>query len=166
MSDMSSHLPSSVFPPYENTSFGSRGMMPPFYPSLFGRSHILQMPLTVGGWNLPSCESTMREVSAQLSNHSTCYTPSTYPSSAMSVPTNTFPMADLRLPSGVSSGGNYFYSMGNPPHEVPSSGSNIYPHMSNPCHVAFSLQADSSMLIPLQPFMYQYGGGYYPVRQG
>jgi hypothetical protein len=166
MSDMSSHFPSSVSPPYANTSFGSGGMMPPSYPSPFGGSHILQTPLTVGGWNLPSYESTMREVSAQLSNHSTCYTPSTYPSSAMSVPTNTFPMADLHLPSGVSSGGNYFYSMGNPPHEVPSSGGNIYPHMSNPCHVAFSSQAASSVSMPLQPFMNQYGGGYYPVGQG
>jgi hypothetical protein len=136
--DMSSHFPSSVSPPYVNTSFGSRGIMPPSYPSPFGRSHILQTPLTVEGLNLPSYESTMREVSAQLSNHYTCYTPSTYPSSAMSVPTNTFPMEDLHLPSSVSSRGNYFYSMGNPPHEVPSSGGNIYPYMSNPCHVTFS----------------------------
>jgi hypothetical protein len=106
--DMSSHFPSSVLPPYANTSFGSGGMMPPSYPSPFGGSHILQTPLMVGGWNIPSYESTMREVSAQLRNHSTCYTPSTYPSSAMSVPTNTFPMEDLRLPSGVSLGGIIF----------------------------------------------------------
>jgi hypothetical protein len=33
MSDMSSHFPSSVSPPYANTSFGSGGMMPPSYPS-------------------------------------------------------------------------------------------------------------------------------------
>jgi hypothetical protein len=104
MLDMSSHFPSSVSPPYANTSFGSGGMMPPYSPSPFGGSHILQTPLTVGGWNLPSYESTMREVSAQIGNHSTYYTPSTYPSSAMSVPTNTFPMADLHLSSGVSSG--------------------------------------------------------------
>jgi hypothetical protein len=122
MLDMYSHFPSSISPPYANEIFGSGGMMPPSYPSLFGGSHILQTPLTIGGWNLPSYKSTMLEVSAQLRNHSTCYTLSTYPSSAMSVPTNTFPMADLRLPSGVSSGGNYFYNMGNPPHKVPSSG--------------------------------------------
>jgi hypothetical protein len=29
MFDMSSHFPSSISPPYVNTSFGSRGMMPP-----------------------------------------------------------------------------------------------------------------------------------------
>jgi hypothetical protein len=81
----------------------------------------------------------------------------------MSIPTNTFPMADLCLSSGVSSGGSYFYSMGNPPHEVPSPGGNIYPHVSNPCHVAFSSQAASSVSMPLQPFMNQYGGGYCPV---
>jgi hypothetical protein len=164
--DMSSHFPSSVFPPYANTSFCSWGMMPPYIPSPFGGSHILQTPLTVGGWNIPSYESTMREVSAQICNIYTYYSLSTHPSSAMSVPTNTFPMADLRLSSGVSSEGSYFYSMGNPPHEVPSSGGNIYPHMSNPCHVAFSLQVTSLVLMPLQPFMNQYGGGYYLVGQG
>jgi hypothetical protein len=81
----------------------------------------------------------------------------------MPVPTNTFPMADLCLPSGVSSGGNYFYSMGNAPHEVPSSRGNIYTHMSNPYHVAFSSQMVS---MPLQPVMNQYGVGYYPAEQG
>jgi len=102
MLDMCSHLPSSVLPPYANTSFGSGGMMPSSYPSPFGRSHILQTPLTVGGWNIPSYKSTMREVSAKLGNNSTYGTPSTYPSYSMSVCTNTFPMADLHLSSGVS----------------------------------------------------------------
>jgi hypothetical protein len=91
---------------------------------------------------------------------------STYPSPTMSVPTNIFPMADLHLSSGVSSGGIYFYSMGNPPHEVSLSRGNIYPQMSNPCHVTFSSQASSLVSIPLQPFMNQYGGGYYPVGKG
>jgi hypothetical protein len=54
--------------------------------------------------------------------------------------------------------------MGNPLQEFPLSGGKIYPHMSNPCHVAFSSQVDSSVLMPLHPFMNQYGGGYYPVR--
>jgi hypothetical protein len=49
MLDMYSHLPSSVSPPYANTRFGPGGMMPPYSPSLFGGSHILQTPLTVGG---------------------------------------------------------------------------------------------------------------------
>jgi hypothetical protein len=153
--DMSSHLPSSVSSPYVNTSLGSGGMMRPSYPSPLCGSHILQTPLTVGGWNLLSYKSFMREVSAQLRNHSTCYTPSSYPSSTMMVPTNTFPMVDPHLPFGVSSGGSYFYSMGNPPHKVPSSGGNIYPRMSNPCHATFSSQAASSVSIPLQTFMNQ-----------
>jgi hypothetical protein len=84
----------------------------------------------------------------------------------MSVPTNAFPMVDLHLSFGDSSGGSQFYSMGNPLHEVPSFGGNIYPHLSNPCHVAFSSQVASSVEIPLQPFMNQYGGGYYHVKQG
>jgi hypothetical protein len=57
MIDMSSHLPSSVPPPY--TSFSSGGMIPPSYASPFGGSHILQTPFMVGGWNIPSYESTM-----------------------------------------------------------------------------------------------------------
>jgi hypothetical protein len=131
MSDMSLHFPSSVLPPYANPVFGSGGMIPPYYPSPFGGSHIPQTPLTVGGWNLPSYEYTLREISSQIGNISTYYTLSTYPSSAMSVPTNTFPMVDLRLSSGVSSGGSYFYSMGNPLNEVPSSGGNMYPQSNN-----------------------------------
>jgi hypothetical protein len=62
--------------------------------------------------------------------------------------------------------GSQFYSMGNPLHGVPSSGGNIYPHMSNPCHVTFSSQAASSVMMPLQPFMNQLGGGYYPTGKG
>jgi hypothetical protein len=137
--------------------------MPPSYPSSFGGRHILQIPLTVGDWNLPSYESTMREVSAQLCDHSTYYTMSTYPSPAMSVPTNTFPMENVHLSSSVPYGGIHPYSMGNPPHEVPFFGGNTYPHMSNPCHVSFSSQAAS---MPLQPIMNRYGGGYYPTKQG
>jgi hypothetical protein len=88
-------------------------------------------------------------------------TPSTIP-----IPTNDFIMEKIPLTSGVSSGGSQYYSMGNPPHEVPFFWGNIYPHMSNPYYVAFSLQVASSTMIPLQPFMNQLGGGYYPTRQG
>jgi hypothetical protein len=166
MPDMSSHFPSSVLSPYMNPSCGSRGMMPPSSPSPFDGSHIHQTTLMVRGWNIPSYESTFPRASAQMGSHSTYYTSSTYPSSAMSVPMNTFPMVDLRLSSGVSSGGSYFYSMGNPLHEVSSSRGNIYHHMSNPYHVTFYSQAASSVLMSLHPFMNQYGGGYYPARQG
>jgi hypothetical protein len=124
----------------------------------------------VGGWNIPSYGSnpsfTFPGASAQMGGHSTYYISSIYPSSAMLVPMNTFPMEDLHLSSGVSSRGSQFYSMGNPLHEVPSSGGNIYPHLSNPCHVTFSSQATSSVMMPLQPFMNQFGGGYFPTGQG
>jgi hypothetical protein len=106
--DMSSNFPSSTSPPYGNTSFGSRTMMPPSYPSPFGGSHIIQTPLMVGGWNLPSYESTMREVSAQPRNHSTFYTQPTYPSFAMSVPTNTFPWRTFICPLVFHMGGKFF----------------------------------------------------------
>jgi hypothetical protein len=121
----------------------------------------------VGGWNPPSSgpnpSFTFPGSSAQMGGPSTYYIPSIYPSSTMPVPTNTFLMEDLLLSSGVSSRGSQFYSMGNPLHGVPSSGGNIYPHLSNPCHVAFSSQAISSVMMPLQPFMNQFGGGYHPV---
>jgi hypothetical protein len=95
---------------------------------------------------------------------STFYISSIYPSSTMLVPMNAFLMENLPLISGVSFGGSHFYSMGNPLHEFPSSGGNIYPHMTNPYHVAFSSQAASSVVMPLQTFMNQLGGGYYPAR--
>jgi hypothetical protein len=163
MPNISSHLPSFVSPPYANPCFGSRGMMPPYYPSPFGGSHIPQKPLTIGGWNLLSYKSTLREANAQIGNNSTYYIPSTYPSSAMSVPTNTFPMDDLHLSYGVSSGGIYFYSMGNPLHKVPSSRGNMYPYLNNTYHAFVSSQKYTSVSMPLQPFMNQYGGGYYLV---
>jgi hypothetical protein len=56
--------------------------------------------------------------------------------------------------------------MGNPLHEVPSSGGNMYPHMNNPYHAFVSSQTSTSVSMPLQPFMNQYGGGYYPTGQG
>jgi hypothetical protein len=101
-----------------------------------------------------------------MGGHSTYYISSIYPSFTMPVPTNVFPMVDLHLSSGVLSEGSQFYSMGNPLHKIPSSGGNIYPHLSNPCHVILSLQAYSSMAMPLQPFMNRFGGGYYHVGKG
>jgi hypothetical protein len=101
-----------------------------------------------------------------MGSHSTSYTPSTYHSSTMSVPTNDFPMEDLRMSFGVPFGGSHSYIMGNSFHEVPSSGGNIYAHMSNPCHVAFSSQVASSVLMPSHPFVNRYGGGYYPTGKG
>jgi hypothetical protein len=121
MPNMPSPFPSSPSPSYMNPSFGSGGMMPPFSTSSFDGSHIPQPTLTVGGWNLPSYGSnpsfTFPGESAQMGGYSTYYTPSIYPSSTMPVPTNTFPMADLHLSSGISYGGSQFYGTGYPLHE-------------------------------------------------
>jgi hypothetical protein len=155
--DMSSHFPSSVSSSYVNPSFGSRGIMPPYYSFSFGGIHIPQPTLMVGSLNIPSYGSnpsfTFPGESAQMGGHSTYYIPSIYPSTTMLVPMNAFLVENLHLSSGVSFWGSQFYSMGNPLHEVPSSGGNIYPHVSNPCHVDFSSQVDSSVMMPLQPFM-------------
>jgi hypothetical protein len=109
MLDMSSYFPSFFLSPYVNPSFGLGGMMPPYYPFLFGVIHIPQPTLTIGGWNIPSYGSnhsfTIPRESAQMGGQSTYYIPSIYHSSTMLVPMNIFPMADLHLSFGVSSMG-------------------------------------------------------------
>jgi hypothetical protein len=131
--------------------------MPPYSPFVFGGGHIPQPTPMVGGWNPPSFgpnpSFTFLGESTQMGGPSTYYILSIYPSSTMSIPMNSFLMADLLLSSDVSSRGSQFYSMGNPLHGVPSSGGNMYPHLSNHCHVSFSSQATFSVMMPLQPFM-------------
>jgi hypothetical protein len=87
---------------------------------------------------------------------STSYTLSIYTPSTMLVPTNTFIIVNPPLSFGVPSRGSRFHSMGNPQHGVPSFGVNVYNHY----HVA------SVGMVPLQPFMNQLRGGYYPTEQG
>jgi hypothetical protein len=101
MPEISLHFPSSV-----NPSFGSRGTMPPYSPFSFCGIHIPQTNLTLGGWNIPSYESTFPGASAQMVGHYTYCTLSTYPSSIILVATNYFPIAELRMSSGVSSRGS------------------------------------------------------------
>jgi hypothetical protein len=94
-------------------SFGSGGIMALPYMSSFDRSHVPLPTLTVGGWNLPSYESSPSHVflgaNTQMGGYSTYFTPSMYPSSSMLAPTNTFPMVDPHISSGLSYGGNHFY---------------------------------------------------------
>ena len=105
-----SPFPSSPVPTYVNPSFSSGGTMAP--PSIysFDRSHVPQPTLTMGGWNLPSYRSNPSQVfsgaNTQMGGFSTYYTPSVYPSSAMSVLMNTFPMLGLHIPYGISYKGN------------------------------------------------------------
>jgi hypothetical protein len=170
MPNMTSHLSSCFFLSYVNPSFGSGGMMPPYSSFLFGGGHIPQPTPMVGGWNPPSSgpisSFTFLGSSSQMGGPYTYYISSIYHFSAMLVPMNAFLMVKLLLSSSVSFEGSQFYNMGNPLHEVPSSGGNITAHLSNPCHIAFSSQAASSMMMPLQPFMNHFGGGYHPTGQG
>jgi hypothetical protein len=76
--DMPSPLQSSPWSTYMNPSLGSGGTMAPIPTSSFDMSHVLQPNFTMGGWNLPSYESSPSYASIY-------YTPSVYPSSAMSV---------------------------------------------------------------------------------
>jgi hypothetical protein len=168
MPNMSSDLPSSVSLSYVNLSFGSGGMIPPYSSFLFCGIHIPQPNLMVGSWNPPSSgpnpSFTFPGLSSQMDGQFTSYILSFIPSSSMSILTNTFIMVNPCFSFSVPSRGSQFYSMGNPLHRVPSSWGNIYPHLSNPCHVTFSLQVASSVMMPLQPFMNQFGGGYHPSK--
>jgi len=70
--------------------------MAPLLTSLFDMGHAPQPTLTVGGWNLPSYRSSVGYdilgANTQMGVYYTYYTPSMYPSSSMSVPSNYFPM--------------------------------------------------------------------------
>jgi hypothetical protein len=170
MPNIPSPFPSSPFPAYMNPSFGTGGMMTLLPQSSFDRIHVPQPTLTMGGWNLPSYRSNTSHVfsraSSQMGGYSTYYTLSLYPSSSMSVPTNTFPMEGPHMSSGISYRGNWFYGMTYPLHETPSHGGNIYPHLNNPYHTFFPSHISSSMMIPIQTSMDQLGIGYYLSGQG
>jgi hypothetical protein len=170
MSNMTLHISSSMSTSNVNTSFGLGGTFPPYSPFPFGGGHIPQSFPTVGGWNLPSSAPnplySFQGWNEQMGGVSTAYISSVYPLSTMHVPTNSFIMENLPPTSGIISGGNQFYNIGNPLHKVSSSRGNAYPHMGNPYHITFSSQAAPSVMMPLQPFMNLIGGGYYPTRQG
>jgi hypothetical protein len=108
----------------------------------FDKSHVSQPTLTMGDWNLPSYGSSPSHdflgANTQMDGYSTYYTLLMYPSFVMPVPTNTFPMEDPHISSGISYGGNHFYGTFYPLPGTHSHGGNIYPHLNNPYHVFFS----------------------------
>jgi len=91
--------------------------------------------------------------------YSTYYTPSMYPSSAMSFPSNTFPMTSPHVSPDVSYGENPFYGLSYSLYGTPSQGGNIYPHSNSPYHTFVSSQ--TSMMIPVQTSLNQLNRGYY-----
>jgi hypothetical protein len=58
ISNVPSPFPSSPWPTYMNPSIGSEGTMAPLSTSSFDMSYVPQPTLTVGGWNIPSYESS------------------------------------------------------------------------------------------------------------
>jgi hypothetical protein len=74
----------------------------------------------------------------------------------MFILTNTFFMINPPLSSRVISGGSHFHAMGNPQPRSPPAGGGVY----NPHHTT------STGMVPIQPLMNQFGGGYYPTGQG
>jgi hypothetical protein len=140
--DMSSPFQTSPSSTYMNPSNGSRGTMALMPTSSFYMSHVPQPTFTVGGWNLPSYRSSpiyaLSGANTQMGSYSTYHTPSLYPSSAMTVPLNTFPMESPTISPSLSYGENQFYGSGYPLHGTPSQGGNIYPHLNDPYHILVS----------------------------
>jgi hypothetical protein len=173
---VSSHVPvdmplpvqSSPWYTYMYPSLGSRGTMALMPISSFNMSHIPQKTLTVGGWNLPSYGSnpihTFFGANTHMGAYSTYYTPSMYPSSAMSVPSNNFPMTGPHVSPGISYRENEFYGSGYPLYGIHSKGGNIYPHSNIPYHTFVSSQ--TSVMMPVHTSTNQLGGGYYLFGQG
>jgi hypothetical protein len=74
----------------------------------------------------------------------------------MPIPKNAFIMTNPPLSSRVPFGGSQFHTMGNSQPIAPLVGGSVYnPHYST-----------STDIIPIKPFMNQFGGGYYPTGQG
>jgi hypothetical protein len=189
MPNVPSPFPSSPSPTYMNPNIGSEGTMAPPSKSSFDMSHDpLNMPiltsggtmaqlyafsfekslfpqptLAMGGWNLPSYGSSPSHVysgaNTNMGDYSTYYIPSMYPSFAMPVPTNTFPMVGPHVSLGFSYRGNQFYGSGYPLHGIPSHGGNLYPHLNNPYHTSISSETSTSVMMPVQTSMDQLGGG-------
>jgi hypothetical protein len=165
--NMPSPLQSSSWSTYMNPNIGSEGTIAPMPTSSLDMSHVPQPSFTMRGWNLPSYGSSSGYVlsgaNTKMGAYSTYYTLSVYPLSAMSVPLNTFSMESPHVSSGVSYRENQFYGLGYPLHETPSQGGNMHPHSNNPYHDFLSFPTSTSVSMPLQTFMNQYGGGYYPA---
>jgi hypothetical protein len=156
MSNMTSQLSSSISTTNANPSVGLGGISPPHVHLLFGGGHIPQTNPMIGGQppfssgSNPSLNAP--RWSAQPGGQVTSYISSFTPYSFMTIMTNTFIKANPPL----SSGGSQFHAMGNPQPEAPLVEGSVY----NPHYVTFA------GMMPIQPFMNQFGGRYYPTGQG
>jgi hypothetical protein len=160
MPNMTSQLSSSILATNANPSFVLGGMAPSHAPLSFGGGHIPQMNTTVGGQPPFSSRSNPSlnapGWSTQLGGQVTSYIPSFTPSPSILILTNIFFMTNPTLSSRVPSRGSQFHAMGNPqPGAPPTRGSVYNPHY-----------ATSTIMVPIQPFMNHFGGGYHPPRQG
>jgi hypothetical protein len=166
--DMHSPLQSSPWSTYMNPKIGSGGTMALMPMSSFDMSHVPQSTFMMGGWKLPSYRSSpsyaLSVANTQMGAYSTYYTPSMYPSSTMSVPSNTFSMASSHVYPSVSYKENQFYGSGYPLYGTPSQEGNIYHHLNIPYHTSISLQ--NSEMMPVQTSLNQLNGGYDLSGQG
>jgi hypothetical protein len=170
MLNMTLQMSSSILTYNVNTIFGLGGRSPPYNPFQFSGGHIPQSFPTIGVLNHPSSAPNpsynFQGWNGQMGSVSTSYIMFVYPLSTMPIPTNYFIMENPPPTCRITSRWNQFYNIGNLSYGVPSSWGNIYPHMGNLYHIPFSSQVVPSVMIPLQPFMNQLGGGYFPTKKG
>ena len=155
--NMMSQLSSSIPAANENRIFGLGGMNPPYYPLSFARVQIPQTNPTIGGLPLLSSRPNPRPNapgwSVQPSGKFTSYIMSFIPSSSMLIMKNSFITENPPLSFRVPYRGIHFHIMENPQPRAPMTGGNVY----NTHNVA------SVIMVPIQPFMNQFGSVYYPI---
>jgi hypothetical protein len=135
-------------------------MDPMHIPFSFGGAHIPQTTPTIGsllpfhpgsnpGLNAPGW-------SIQPSEQYVAYVPSFTPTSSTLILTNTFGMMNPPLSYGFTLRGGQFHTLGNPQSRATLAGGNIYnPHHNIP-----------TRMTPNQPFMNNFGGGFYNPGKG
>jgi hypothetical protein len=140
-------------------SIGPWGMAPLHIALLFGGDHIPQMTLMVGSQPPfpPRSNPSINAIgwSNQPGRQTTSYIPSFPPSSSTLIPINMFGMKNPPLSSRFPPIGSWFHTMGNPHPGAPLVGGNVYnPHYTIPTY-----------MVPTQPLMNYFGGGYYKTGQ-
>jgi hypothetical protein len=151
---------SSILANNTNPSIGLRGMAPLHIPLSFGVAQIPKMTPTVG--SQPPFHLGSNPIinspgwSNQLGGQVFSYVPPFTPSSSTLILTNTFGMMNPPLSFGFPPRGGQIHNMGNPHLGATLAGGNVYnPHYKIP-----------TGMVPTQPIMNQFRGGYYHTKHG
>jgi hypothetical protein len=160
MSNFTSQFSSSIPVSNTNTSIVLGGMSHSHIPFSFSGSHIPQTTPMVGSlppfhpWSNPGLNAP--GWSGQLEEKYVAYVPSFTPTSSTPILTNMFGMTDPFLSFRFTPRGGQFHTLGNPHPGATSVGGNIYnPHHNIP-----------TRMVPNQPLVNQFGGGFIQSRIG